>query len=92
MKFNGREQIKRGSIKDVEFPVTAADKQFLEFRNVNDALRMRHFSDGMNSLFGESFEDFNRIVANHANKYSAARVESKMVNAAVHIRRGDCSG
>src|SRR6266481_2213977 len=90
MKVNGREQIKRGSIKDVEFSVTAAHKQCLEFRNVNDALRMRHSSDGMNSLFGESFEDFNRIVANHANKYPAARVERKMVDAAVHIWQGDC--
>jgi len=32
MKINGREQIKRGSIKDVEVSVTAAHKQFLEFR------------------------------------------------------------
>ena len=53
---------------------------------------MRHSSDGINSLFGESFEDFNRIVANHANKYAAAGVEGKMVDAAVHIRKGDCSG
>src|SRR4029077_9208100 len=92
MKVNRREQIKRGSIKDEEFSVTAAHKQFLELRNVKDALRMRHSHDGMNALFGESFEDFNGIVADHANEYAAARVKRKMVDAAGYIGQGDGSG